>query len=424
MKRLKILISAYACRPNEGSEPGVGWDTVQELIKYHDVWVLTRPDNQTAIEAELAKNPIAGLKFIYCKLPFWARWWKPIQLPHYYLWQFRAYLVARKIHANVEFDIAHHITYVRYWAPSFVSLLPIPFVWGPVGGGENAPNAFLKDLSLRGKYMERLRNLSRIFGESDPFTRLTKQRSAAIFAATKDTAKRLQHIGAAGVQVLPAIGLSKEDIENLEQLPGFEGKVFRFISIGRLLHWKGFHLGLRAFAQANLPDSEYWIVGDGPEMKRLQKLALDLGISDRVKFWGWLSRNETLSKLGESAILVHPSLHDSGGGVCMEAMAAGRPVICLDLGGPAVQVTEETGFKIPAHTPEQAVADLAHAMLQISQDSAMLTSMGRAGQQRIHDNYRWEIKGEIFTHLYQKLVRSPQISTSDNEYKVSKNLNV
>ena len=50
-------------------------------------------------------------------------------------------------------------------------------------------------------------------------------------------------------------------------------------------------------------------------------------------------------------MLIHPSLHDSGGWVCLEAMAAGRPVICLDLGGPGLQVTEKTGIKVKASTP-------------------------------------------------------------------------
>jgi glycosyltransferase involved in cell wall biosynthesis len=99
---------------------------------------------------------------------------------------------------------------------------------------------------------------------------------------------------------------------------------------------------------------------------RLQTLAQDLGIAHRVKFWGRLPREQTLAKLGDCHILVHPSLHDTGGWVCVEAMATGRPVICLNLGGPAVQVTEETGFKIEAHNPEQAVRDLAASMVQNS----------------------------------------------------------
>ena len=45
-KRLKIFISAYACEPEKGSEPGIGWNVVNELAKYHEVHVLTRANNQ------------------------------------------------------------------------------------------------------------------------------------------------------------------------------------------------------------------------------------------------------------------------------------------------------------------------------------------------------------------------------------------
>ena len=44
MKRLKVLVSAYACSPYKGSEPGVGWGFVTELSKYHDLWVIVEEE--------------------------------------------------------------------------------------------------------------------------------------------------------------------------------------------------------------------------------------------------------------------------------------------------------------------------------------------------------------------------------------------
>ena len=63
----------------------------------------------------------------------------------------------------------------------------------------------------------------------------------------------------------------------------------------------------------------------------------------------------------------------------MEAMAAGRPIICLDLGGPASQVTEETGFKIAAQNPQQATEDLAKAMTCLANDLELRIKMGQVG---------------------------------------------
>ena len=111
------------------------------------------------------------------------------------------------------------------------------------------------------------------------------------------------------------------------------------------MSWKGFHLGLQAFARTQHPDTEYWIVGAGPAERSLKALAHRLGIADRVLFLGHQPRSEVLQIVQQCDVLVHPSLHESGGAVCAEAMAAGRPVICLDLGGPGLQVTAETGIR-------------------------------------------------------------------------------
>ncbi|MGB6299890.1 MAG: glycosyltransferase [Rivularia sp. (in: cyanobacteria)] len=422
---MKILISAYSCEPGRGSEPGVGWNVVRAVAEHHEVWVLTRPDeSKDIIEAELARNPVPNLHFVYFTLPFWKdslRWGQSGAMQiHYYLWQIQAYFVARKLHREINFDIAHHVTFVKYSNPSFLSLLPIPFVWGSVGGGESAPKAFWQDFNRKAKTYERLRGLARGVGELDPFTRLTARRSALVKATTEDTAQRIRSWGIKNVEVISESGLPQQEIQRLGQFPMPVGSPVRFISMGRLLHWKGFHLGLRAFAQANIPDAEYWLMGDGVERDNLENLAEELGITQKVKFWGRLPREQSLEKLSECIALVHPSLHDSGGWVCLEAMAAGRPVLCLDLGGPAVQVTSETGFKVRADSPQQAVEELAQAMRRLAFEEQLRYSMGEAAKRRVTQIYSWEQIGLSLSHLYKKITKGDNqqlepISTDSNK---------
>lgn len=417
---MKILISAYSCEPGKGSEPGVGWNIAKEVARYHEVWVLTRPDeSKEVIEAELSRNPDPNLHFVYFTLPFWQDSMSggqsgAMQL-HYYLWQIQAYFVARRLHQEIDFDVAHHVTFVRYSSPSFLSLLPIPFLWGPVGGGESAPKSFWRDFSFRAKLYETARILWRWIGEQDPFVRLTIKNSAVIRATTKDTVERLHKLGAKNVEISPESGLPTEEITNLAQYKLPQDTPIRFISMGRLLHWKGFHLGLRAFAAAKLTDAEYWICGDGVEQERLIALANKLGITKQVKFWGRLPREETLEKLGQCHVLVHPSLHDSGGWVCMEAMAAGRPVICLDLGGPAVQVTEATGLKIAPVSLEQVVKDLALAMIRLTEDKELRVSMSKAGQKLVSTMYSWEARGKSLDRLYQQVSTRSQLPKNESK---------
>lgn len=405
---MKVLISGYSCEPGRGSEPGVGWNVAREVAKYHEVWVLTRPDeSKAAIEAELARNPIPNLHFVYFTLPFWQDSMSggqsgAMQL-HYYLWQIQAYFVARHLHQEIGFDIAHHVTFVRYSCPSFLSFLPVPFLWGPVGGGESAPRRFWRDFSFRAKVYETARSLWRWLGEQDPFVRLTIKKSAVIRATTKDTIKRLHKLGAENVEISPESGLPAAEIASLARYELPVGVPLRFISMGRLLHWKGFHLGLQAFAEAKLTDAEYWVCGDGAEKERLIALAEELGITKQVKFWGRLPRAETLEKLGQCHVLVHPSLHDSGGWVCIEAMATGRPVICLDLGGPGTQVTESTGLKIPALEPKQVVNEMAEAMKLLADNDELREQMGKSAQKLVSSVHSWEARGHSLIEIYEKI---------------------
>lgn len=404
MNCLNVLISAYACRPGEGSEPGVGWNLACAVARYHRVWVLTRENNRSAIAAELEHHPQPNLQVVYCDLPAWFQRMnrgQRIVYLHYYGWQWVAYWVAKSLHPDIHFDVVHHVTYVRYAAPSFLSLLPVPFIWGPVGGGESLPEAFWPHLPAAAKRYERLRDTARWLGELDPFVGLTARRSQLARATTAQTAQRLKKLGAAQIEITSQLGLSPTEMSQLQTLKPVQVPLTRFVSIGRLLHWKGFHLGLQAFAQAKLPEAiEYWIVGDGPERTRLQALAAQLGIAQRTKFWGKQSRQNTLEQLGQCSVLVHPSLHESGGLVCLEAMAAGRPVICLDWGGPALQVTADSGVKISVGPPEQVVQALAIAMTELASDESKLRQMSCNSQARVQDAFTWKVRGQQWAQVY------------------------
>jgi glycosyltransferase involved in cell wall biosynthesis len=355
------------------------------------------------------------LHFVYFDLPRWFRWWKReqrgVQL-YYYLWQVGAFYAARRTHRKVRVDLVHHVTFVSYWKPSLLAMLPVPFLWGPVGGGDSAPKAFWADSGLRGSFYEAIREGARWLGEQDPFVRVAARRSVLALATTEETAGRMRKLGARDVRVFSQVGLNEAEIERSGTYEGGKEGIATFVSIGRLLHWKGFHLGLRAFARADLPDSEYWVVGDGPERKRLQALSEQLGVAGRVTFCGQLSREETLSRLDRCDVLIHPSLHDSGGWVCLEAMAAGHPVVCLDLGGPATQVTQETGIKVAAHNPRQAVVDLAKAMKALAASQDLMKRMGEAGRERVAREFSWSRKAENMSVLYDSVLGEKTTSHS------------
>jgi glycosyltransferase involved in cell wall biosynthesis len=409
MQRLKVLISAYACEPHKGSEPGVGWNWVKQIARFHEVWVITRANNREAIERALKKEEsMPNVHWVYFDLPDWMRFWKKGQRGvhlYYYLWQWGLYFLARRLHREVRFDLVHHVTFVNYWMPSRLALLPAPFVWGPVGGGESAPRAFYQTCGVRGRLYEHMRDLARWLARADPWLRLAARRAQVVLAATPETADQLRRLGAARVEVVSQVALPRSEWAALQQVCPRRGGPFRLLSIGHFLHLKGFHLSLRAFARLHqqLPQSEYWLIGNGPDRRRLERLATQLCISKCVKFWGALSRPRVLELLGECDVLVHPSLHDSGGWVCTEAMAAGRPIICLDLGGPALQVSEATGVKVRAQHPDQVVEDLTAALRRLAEDPDLRLKMGEAGKEWVATHADWDVKGDRMQQLYRDL---------------------
>lgn len=407
---MKVLLSAYYCEPGSGSEAADGWNWALQISRFYEVWVLTQEDGRQGIEASLASRALPRARFVYLNLPPWTAFLKKlgwgVQL-HYYLWQLVAYFPGRRLHRKIGFDIIHHVTMGRYWMPSFLALLPVPFIWGPVGGGESSPRAFCWSFSLQGNIFELARELARKMGEHDPFVRHTARKATLALATTEQTAARLRKLGAREVIVHPQFGMTREERQSFELLPIKRQSPFRLISIGRLIPMKGFHLALRAFAKlhAIYPDCEYWIVNEGPEMNHLKALARSLGVENSATFWGRLpTLQEVYSKLAMCDILVHPALHEAFGNVCLEAMASGRPVICLDWGGPALQVTEETGIKVKAGTPDEVVADLVKAMVRLAEDPELRDRMGQASRQRVEEHFDWVSKGDFMSGIYESAV--------------------
>jgi glycosyltransferase involved in cell wall biosynthesis len=413
-KRLRVLISAYACEPGKGSEAGVGWNMALQMAKLHDVTVLTRANNEPVITPELPEKDAP--KFIYYDLPKWAMWWKRgargAQL-YYYLWQVFSGRMLKKKYAG-SFDVGHHVTFVRYWMPTCFPIIGIPYVIGPVGGGEFAPVEFENRFPLKPLIYEKVRRLIRAFVPLDPFVRKSIKRAACVLSTTKESAAKIQKLGARWVEIYPESGVSQDEFDQLSVVEDtISSDPFVFVSSGRLLALKAFEMGLRAYAEADVENSEYWIVGNGPERRRLEAVVSELNLQEKVKFFGMVPRSEALEVMGRANVLVHPSLHDSGGWVCPEAMAMGKAVICLNLGGPGAQVNEKTGIRVDPGEYKKTVEKMANAMREMASSSKMLEQMGIAGRREVAEKYIWENKCGYYSSIYRQILEQAETGDAD-----------
>ncbi|MCL6546754.1 MAG: glycosyltransferase family 4 protein [Bryobacteraceae bacterium] len=406
---MRVLLSAFSCQPGRGSEPGVGWGVVTQVALRHQAVVLTEEHNRAAIDQEFALRPLKQASFVYLGLPKvygWIGGNKCLGYLYYFLWQIWALRVARKLHREHPFDLVHHVTFVNSWAPSFLGRFDIPFVWF-AGAKEHTPVCFYRLLSWRGRICEALRSLA-VGGMGWLNLRWTATRASMVVTSSP---KRLWPARLM-VKRQPVGALSEKEMAALGELPVRTGGPFRMASIGRLDGGKGVVMGMRAFARLleTHPESEYWIVGDGPERKRLERMAWELRCAHRVKFLGWVPRSEIPSLLAQVDALVHPSLHEQFGYVVLEAMAAGRVVLVTDSGGCGELAKSGGGVVIPLVSPEQVISELHEALLGLALDEERRLRAAQVARKAARELWSWAAVGSRLEEIYRQATAmgSPQ----------------
>jgi glycosyltransferase involved in cell wall biosynthesis len=394
---LKVLLSAFACEPNSGSENAVGWNWALRLAEAgHDVTVLTRASSRKAVARELAQLPTkARLRFVYHDVPAMLRSENRGALHlHHLLWQWTAAHFAGRLHETEKFERVHHVTYAGLRAPSFMGRLGIPFVFGPVGGGERAPWRLRFGYGLRGLLIDYIRDIANFAVRLEPFIGLTFSQAEKVYVTSGETLRLVPRCYRDKTEIELAIGSDERaTAPPRSDRPAPDG-AFRVLYVGRFIYLKGMHLGLHAFARllAMHPNARLMMVGDGPEKRTWQRLADRLGISANVDWLPWQRHEDTGAIYGRHDVLLFPSLHDPGGMVVLEAMSEGLPVVCLRLGGPGIMVTGSCGRAIDAtgKKPAEIIRDLGDALIELA-DVTTRVPLACAARQRSRD-FSWQKK--------------------------------
>ena len=377
--RLKVLISAYACSPYKGSEPGVGWGFVSELAKHHDLWVIVEEEKFRAdIEKYLAAHPDFGQRvrfyFIRKQRNRWLRkLWPPSYYWYYRRWHHDAYRLSQQLHHEVGFDLAHQLTMVGFREPGYLWKISIPFVWGPVGGMGLFPWRFLPVVGTYGAVYYLGYNLLNWLHMN--FLARPRQAGKAaasgpvngLIAATPENRDSATKYWGCASTVLAEVGLPREPELQIRERQ--EGEPLRLVWTG--LHIPGKALNLALQALSRLPADVNWemdVLGNGRQSTAWQQLAAGLGIGTRCHFHGWVPREHALEVMQAAHAMVITSLRDLTSTVTVEALALGLPIICLDHCGFADVVNERCGIKIPVTTPGKVVVEMARAIEQLARD--------------------------------------------------------
>jgi len=403
---MKILMSAFACEPNRGSEPGVGWNTAIQAARTHEVWVVTRAEHRAVIEQHLQNHPQDNLRFIFCDLPRWSiRWQKGVRhiRLYYVVWQALIFPIVYRAQRRHQFDVIHHVTFNTIDVPGFLWLLCIPFVWGPVGGGQLPPEALKAHYGNRWR-KERIRKVRKRSLRFDPIVRMAIKHAAYILAANADTEHMLRQLGAERVsRVLEAgVNLSTNE-EGRSQRHG----VFSIVWAGSLEHRKAPIMALDVLRRllALGVDAELWMIGEGPLRTEVERAVIVYGIQQNVHLIGGVPHPTMRVLYDRGDVFLFTSLQDTSGTVVLEAMSMRLPVVALNHQGAAEMVTPDTGLLVSVESHEQVVHDLATALAALARDGERRRTMGQAARARVEHVYSWDRKGEFLQGFYADVLR-------------------
>ena len=176
---------------------------------------------------------------------------------------------------------------------------------------------------------------------------------------------------------------------------------------GRLIYRKGLAFLLEALSRVDT-DRKYQLllVGDGPELEALKKLAIELGIDDKVTFYGKIPYTEMKKVYSVSDFFVFPSLRETTGTVLFEAMSNGLPVLTFNQNGADLLIDEGCGIKVDINQAlDQIKNDFAYGIKRLVENDEMRIALGKAAYEKILKDFTWENKCKLFEDEFLKDIK-------------------
>ncbi|MBI5788268.1 MAG: glycosyltransferase family 4 protein [Candidatus Schekmanbacteria bacterium] len=249
------------------------------------------------------------------------------------------------------------------------------------------------------------------FCHSFPWTRLLQAifcKADRVFVNSKYTRQLIQNLGVDEKRITlinPAIDLSPfnppPDTSALAAKWNLQGKRV-ILTIGRLIERKGQDMVIRSLPAIieRFPQVRYLIAGQGPDCKRLQLLAQELGLSEFVIFAGFVPEAELPVYYNLCEIFIMPSreIRQKGevegfGIVYLEANAAAKPVVAGKSGGVTDAVIDEFNGLL---VEPQSVKQIESALLQLLSNDTLRQTLGENGKRRVAEKFDRRVQQTVF----------------------------
>ncbi|MGH3070413.1 MAG: glycosyltransferase [Streptosporangiaceae bacterium] len=399
----KLLLIAPTCDGDDIGEAWVGYQWARLLASRHQVTLLTYHKRGS----RPAADQLPGARVIeWAEPPGLGRaerlnsMLKPGYVPFY----FRARRWIRQALAHGErFDLAHQPVPVAMRYPCPAAGLGIPYLIGPVGGSLQSPPAFAAEEGTAPWYVG-LRRLDALRIRFDPSLRRTYEQASCVLGIAPYVKDFLSGTPVKRFEVMSETGI--DQVADPVDRTGRPGGPLRLLFVGRLVRTKGARDAIRAVSLIREVPVVLDIVGDGPDQAACRALTAELGVADRVRFHGRLTREQVTGFYRAADVFVFPSYREPGGNVVFEAMAHGLPLVVSDIGGPGNVVDESCGIRVHPVTPPEYAQDLAGAITRLA-GPGLRGRLGEGARARVAEVALWDSKVRHLEAIYADVLASP-----------------
>jgi glycosyltransferase involved in cell wall biosynthesis len=405
---LSILINAYACSPEMGSEPGMGWNWCVNLAKHCELHIITEGEFRDNIEAALPNLPQRNnMHFYYNPVSEKIRkmcWnqgdWRFYK--YYREWQWKTYLIAKKIIQKHHIDVIHQLNMIGFREPGYLwKIKNIPFIWGPIDAKESFPTTFLKDASFKTKLFISLKNaITKYQLKYAKRVHLAARQATYVISASSNSQQAIRKYFHIESPLLNETGCYIQDHPIIDKS---KKEDFDILWVGKLDFRKQLNIALCSIARAQNRHFKLHIVGGGNN-SFYQMLAKKLGIEKQCIWHGSISHKQVQKFMQKSDIFFFTSIAEGTPHVVLEAIGNNLPVLCFNTCGQGDCVNENIGIKIELSNPEQSIQEFSSILNDLEKKRYSLQMMSEKCKQR-QIELSWTEKALQMLNLYNNSIR-------------------
>lgn len=405
---LSILINAYACSPEMGSEPGMGWNWCVNLAKHCELHIITEGEFRDNIEAALPNLPQRNnMHFYYNPVSEKIRkmcWnqgdWRFYK--YYREWQWKTYLIAKKIIQKHHIDVIHQLNMIGFREPGYLwKIKNIPFIWGPIDAKESFPTTYLKGVSFKARLFISLKNaITKYQLQYAQRVHLAAKQATFVISASSNSQQAIRKYFHIESPLLNETGCYTQNHPIIDKLKKDD---FDILWAGKLDFRKQLNIALCSIARAKNKHFKLHIIGGG-DNSYYQKLAKKLGIEKQCIWYGNVPHKQVQEFMQKSDVFFFTSIAEGTPHVVLEAIGNNLPILCFNTCGQGDCVNENIGIKIELSNPQQSIQEFASILNDLEKNRKSLRRMSDQCQQR-QIELSWEEKTLQMLNLYNNAIK-------------------